>query len=172
VARGKLDDLGRRVQSLSLLQEKLYRGGDFGRVDLDAFLRQQAAELVARNGRGIVADVVVEAPPLGVDRAVPLGLIASELITLILAQLNVNFGAGHLRVGLRCGTDEMCLLEVEGHDGAGSPRAGGASVSADELGMRLVQRLAGQIGARVEAGQSEHAGASWQVRMNRPPSGA
>jgi two-component sensor histidine kinase len=172
VARAKLDDLGRRVQALSLLQEKLYRGGDFGRVDLGAFLRQLATELVALDGRGITAEVEADVPPLRMDQAVPLALIASELVKKAIEHRKLIDASEPLRITLRCESGGPCIFEVEDGATAPAPVGEGLPEGGDELGMRLVRRLAGQIGATVECRSGENSGRSCRITVRRPALGA
>jgi two-component sensor histidine kinase len=172
-ARAKLDDLGRRVQSLSLLQERLYRGGDYGRVDLGGFLRDLAEDLLALDGRGLSAELEAEAPPIAVNVAVPLALIANELITNALKHGNLNAAAAPIRIALRCQPDEGCILEVENDGGqiaVPGPAAGGPA-PADGLGLRLVHRLAQQIGAAVEIGAAGNGGRRCRVTVPPPRPG-
>jgi two-component sensor histidine kinase len=161
VARGKLDDLGRRVQSLSLLQERLYRGGDFRQVDLGGFLRSLVEDLLALDGRGLAAELAVEALPIGVDVAVPLALIANELLTNALKHANLTAPGARLRVALGCGPDGSCVLEVEDGGGAASP----GIPSGEGLGMRLVHRLAGQVAARPEIEATANGGRRCRVTV-------
>ncbi|WP_043361878.1 sensor histidine kinase [Belnapia sp. F-4-1] len=137
VARRRLDDLGRRVQSLSLLQERLYRGGDFRRVDFAAFLRQLVEDLVALDGRGIATHLDLQPVMLPVDLAVPLALIANELLTNALKHAVGGMKPLAVIVRFRTEADGAQALEVDDNgSGPPSPQAGTG------LGARLVQRLA------------------------------
>jgi two-component sensor histidine kinase/CheY-like chemotaxis protein len=164
-ARAKLEDLGRRVQSLSLLQERLYRGGDFRQVDFAGFLRQLAEDLVALDSRGAAATVEAGEARLPVDLAVPLALVANELVTNALKH-GAFQGAG-IAIAFRYGQDGACILEVA-NDIAPPPR----SESPDGLGMRLIHRLAQQVGGTIELAEE---GGRRRCRLTvraRAPSGS
>lgn len=168
VARAKLDDLGKRVQALSLLQERLYRGGDFRRIDLGAFLRSLVGDLLALDNRAIRAECDIEALPLPVDLAVPLALIANEFVTNALKHAKLKPGEVGLRLFLRCPHGRDCILEVSDTGAAAPPGA----MEPEGLGLRLVQRLARQIGAAVEIEPGQGAGRTCRVRVREPARGA
>ena len=56
-ARAKIEDLSRRVRSLALLQEQLYRGQDWRSLDFSAFLAGLVDNLVALDARPIAVSV-------------------------------------------------------------------------------------------------------------------
>ena len=82
--RGIFLDIQSRISAMSLLHETLYESDDLARVDFLAYI-----ETLARNLAATIApasdfcEVVCggEAVALSMDRAVPLGLIANELLT-------------------------------------------------------------------------------------------
>ncbi|MBL6456249.1 response regulator [Belnapia sp. T6] len=138
-ARWKLETLGRRVQSLSLLQESLYRGGDFRRVEFHLFLRRMAEDLLGLEGQRVEARLELMPVVLPVDLAVPLALIANEWITA---------GLLHAAPPPRIA---VVLHETEGLITLEVTAGGGAAADGGGLGTRLVDRLARQIGGVVEA---------------------
>jgi two-component sensor histidine kinase len=163
VARQRLEDLGRRVQSLSLLQERLYRGGDFRRVDFPAFLHQLTDDLVALDGRSIPTQLALEPRMLPVDMAVPLALIANELITNALKHAVAGAEPLALRVSFWTEADGSPVLEVaDNGTGQQMPEAGTG------LGARLVQRLAQQIGGVVEIMPREGGGRLCRITVRSP----
>ena len=141
-AKAQVRDLMRRIESLSLLQERFYRADDLRRIDVGAFLRTLAYEFEsAAPAARIETDIEPLVVPVNV--AVPLGLMANELIMM---------GAGHsgsgspadVSVSLRV-TDKRVLLGVERR--GGDPFAEAADRG---LGLDLVSRLAAQIGCTVD----------------------
>ncbi len=162
-ARQRLEDLGRRVQSLSLLQERLYRGGDFRRIDFAAFLRQLTEDLLALEGRRIATRFDLEPRLLPVDTAVPLALIANELITNVLKHAEPGPGGLTLRISLGATAGGEAVLEVA-DDGIGqAPAEAGA-----RLGTRLIQRLAQQIGGVVEVEANQGSGRLCRITVQGP----
>src|SRR3712207_4935724 len=105
--RQQLADLGRRIQALSTLQEQFYRSPDFRQVDFTSFLDELSGNLVGIAGARVSLDKQLALTTLPVDVAVPLGLIANELITNALKHAFPEGGTGRLRseerrVGKEC----------------------------------------------------------------------
>jgi two-component sensor histidine kinase len=141
VATSLVRDLMRRVQSLSLLQERFYRGEDLRHINISAFI----AELVSdANGGASTVRVTTNLEPLDVpvDQAVPLALIANEML----------MEADRSYSGAAPSSLEMSLRRTEGRVilGVSSQGSNLREVSQAKLGMDLIRRLAGQIGASVE----------------------
>ncbi|WP_052402228.1 histidine kinase dimerization/phosphoacceptor domain -containing protein [Muricoccus aerilatus] len=165
-ARTKLEDLGRRVQSLSLLQERLYRGGDFRRVDFADFLGQLVDDLLGLDSRGVTASVEVEATPLPVDLAVPLALVANELITNSLQHARFAEGEGRLGVRFhRIDADRFRLEISDNGNGKQPAEPKGGSGGSGGLGMRLVHRLVQQVGGEMETGGASLPGTTWRITV-------
>jgi two-component sensor histidine kinase len=98
---------------------------------------------------------------LPVDVAVPFGLMANEIITNALKHAFPDDRRGHLSVRLARAEKRLDLtLADDGVGSAVSMQAGGSG-----LGMRLVRRLADQIGAEVTF---EGNGAGTTCRINLP----
>lgn len=139
--KGLVRDLIQRVQSLSLLQERFYRGEDLRRIDISAFI----VELVTDAQAGAIAlQVESELEPLEVpvDQAVPLALIANEMF-MEAAHTVSHARPNALKVTLRRAEGRIILsMSSEEPDLREAPQV--------RLGMDLIRRLAGQIGASVE----------------------
>jgi two-component sensor histidine kinase len=162
-ARAKIEDLSRRVRSLALLQEQLYRGQDWRSLDFRAFLARLVDDLVALDARSIAVSVHAEEVRLSVDVAVPLSLIANELVTNALRHAFADRAEGRLAVTLGTGDRGEILLEIT-DDGVG-PGAAMAGEASPGMGMGLVQRLARQIGAEVTLGPADGRGTRCRVTL-------
>lgn len=138
-----------RLRALALVQQRLHRGDDFGTVDFSAYLGD-LADAVGDARPGQAVEVRAEAEPglrLPVDTAMPLGLVATELLTNAMK---------HAFPGRRRGTVTVGLARVPGgvrltvsDDGVGTAAA--APGGRQGQGGRLVRLLADQVGARVRA---------------------
>jgi two-component sensor histidine kinase len=155
-AKAALRAVGRRVEALRLLHDKLHLAGEVDRVDLGNYLGQLAAgllrfhegeaariRLVLEVERGIIASV---------DAAAPLGLVVNEFVT---NSLKHAFGDGPGTVGVRLGpTAGAGVVQLElWDDGRGLPSgrvAGGDGASGGGTGMRMIGSLARQLGAAPE----------------------
>jgi PAS domain S-box-containing protein len=142
-----------RVRSIALAHERLYRSPDLGAVQMREYLGDLVDQVAASHlaASGIRTQVNVEDLTLGVDRAIPLGLLVTELVTNAYKHAFKGREKGKLQVGMAC-QDAHCLLTVE-DDGPGLPASFEAEAG-PSLGMQLVRALAGQLGGalRVEQG--------------------
>jgi two-component sensor histidine kinase len=140
-ARELVRDLMRRVQSLSLLQERFYRDEDLRHIDIGSFISELVADVESFSA---TMKVTSDVHPLKVqvDVAVPLALITNELLmeadhrytSGVPAVLSVSLNRVGERIVLTITSDGASLSEVsQGH-----------------FGIELVRRLAGQIDAEVE----------------------
>ncbi|MCB8822876.1 sensor histidine kinase [Microvirga rosea] len=143
--RVQLADLGRRIQALSALQEEFYRSDDFRRVNVAGVLDRLARNLVKLAGGHVALSCDLEQAEMQVDVAVPFGLMVNEIITNALKHAFPDGRSGRLSIRLARAQERLDLTITD--DGAGDPGCMGREGSG--LGMRLVRRLADQIGAEV-----------------------
>ena len=156
-ARALLDDARARVVAMAALHERLYRAGNLARLDGGAYLAGIAQALVDSSNTADTVRLVVDAAPvpLSAEQAVPLGLIANELLQNALKHAATD---GHSTVALRFGPAESApgtddasarlVLTVE-DDGPGLPPD---ALARGTLGLTLVAALAAKLDARVESG--------------------
>jgi two-component sensor histidine kinase len=144
VVRSEVADLAQRIQALNALQERFLRSPDYRSVDFGAFLKDLATQVAGLGAGRIALSIDVETVVLTSERAVPLGLIANEVITNAVRHGFPEGRAGSMTVSLKRESEGAVL--VIGHDGLRLPEAG---ASAEGLGHKLVRRLAGQIGAEI-----------------------
>ena len=158
--RQQIADLGRRIQALSALQEEFYRSEDFRRVNFSSFLERLARNLLEPSGGRIEFTAELNLVELPVDLAVPLGLIANEILNATLKHASPDDRPGHLSMRLDQ-IAETLILRISG-DGTGSGED--PETAKTGLGMRLIQRLATQIEGEVSL-EGHTAGAAWQVSV-------
>jgi two-component sensor histidine kinase len=135
---------------MGLLHEALYRSESLARLDLREYVADLCAHLFRSYGadpqrvrlRQEVADI-----SLDIDRAIPCGLIITELVSNALKYAFPGGRGGTLTVGLRAGADGGCALTVA--DDGGRWPAGLDFRAARTLGLRLVCDLTGQLGGEV-----------------------
>lgn len=156
--RQHLASLRQRIQALIALQERFYRSTDFRRVDFSGFLSELTTALASLSpGRvKVAADLVPLRLP--VDKAVPFGLLANELLTFAAQNASGMGEEGELRVSLMQEGSRASLI-VAAQQGISSDEA---DSTAPQFDLHLVERLAEQIGGKVtrEDGQS---GSSYHV---------
>jgi two-component sensor histidine kinase len=134
--RRELEDVLSKIHALALIQKKLHDGGRLLAVEFDGFLRELTAVLERpQAGRRIAREL--EPVAIGIERAVPLGLIANELIAMA-APADAE---GPLTVTLATRDDKIVL--AIGPIAAAAIEASGRP----DLGMQLVRALARQAQA-------------------------
>jgi len=172
-ARRGFDESLRRIQSMSLLSELLYRSDQPARIDFAGYLRQLCDGLV-RSGNPTGARLTMETQPwtVDVDQATPLALIASELVSNALQHA---FPAGHpgtVTVELLRDAEGMRLTVRD--DGVGLPPGVPSPQRRNSgLGLVLVQALTNQAGGslHIERGHGEH-GHGTAFTLTIPANGA
>ena len=138
-----------RIQSMALLHECLYQSDDLAGIDFAEYLPRLSNQLIASYGvkDRVRLDARIEHLKIGMDLAVPCGLIVNELVSNSLKYAFPDGGRGTVLLSLRQQTEGMTELRVA-DDGVGLP----AEIEWKEtksLGLRLVRILALQLQASV-----------------------
>jgi two-component system, sensor histidine kinase PdtaS len=148
-ARQALSEASQRLTLIAKLNRKLHDPANAG-LDLKEFLRELCHDVSRAAGIEDAGCHVkgVEGVPLPADKAVPLALIVTELLNNSIEHGFAGREAGMLHMDLeRSGADEIVLTVQD--NGHGLP-PGFDLKQAKSLGLRIVQSLAQQIGARLE----------------------
>lgn len=148
-ARAALDECRSRVLTIALIHQNLYQSKDYGRVQFSTYVRTLAGNVLRATGlspAAVTLDIDVDDIPLGIDRALPCGLIVNELITNALKHAFDN-RRGRLRVELKSSSPDTVRLMVS-DDGVGLPSTFDIHESRS-LGMQLVATLAEQLGGKL-----------------------
>jgi len=140
-----------RVRSMALIHEKLYQCGDLANINLGDYIRSLTSYLL--NSYGVASHMVnlkinVESAPLGLDRAIPCGLIINELVSNALKYAFPQGRRGEIFVNLlRDGDDKLVLMVKD--NGIGLPE--GLDVTdTPSLGLQLVSTLVKQLDGTME----------------------
>ncbi len=137
-----------RIRAMSLIHDKLYSAGRYEGIDFGDYLREMVALITSSNRPGdaeVHIDLKVEPIEVPVEKAVPLSLIASELVLNSLKHAFRGRREGTLTVRL-ARENGSCRLFV-GDDGPGMqpPDPNHAGV-----GLQLIEGLTKQIKGRRE----------------------
>jgi two-component sensor histidine kinase len=153
-----------RVQSIALVHEALYRSKDLSHVEFGDYARVLVEGLFQAHEapeRGIAPELAVDDLRLGVDLAIPCGLIINELVTNALKHGFPDGRTGTVQVVFhQLAPDRMELRVTD--DGIGLP----ADIDprrATTLGLELVFTFADQLGA--EATVERGAGTTFRFRF-------
>jgi PAS domain S-box-containing protein len=163
--RRSLEELSSRIHSIALVQGRLYKSGDYARVNLREFLEELLASLF--QGPEIAVSTNLEDVVVPVSRAIPVGLMANELLLNVLKHAFGGVAKPRVSVSLHrlpSEPKERALLVVEdngvgmpdGEPGEKGPRGG--------YGTRLLRSLARQAEATMET--TSEAGRGTRISLN------
>ena len=144
--REVLQESEARIRSMGLLHEKLYQSESVSFIDMHGYLRTLTGELMRMNTpQGARRDIRlnVQNVNMGLDTALPCGLIITELVTNALKYAFPGRADGMIYVGLGTETPGTYQLLVQ-DDGVGMDNGFDLS-KATSLGMRLVKMLTDQL---------------------------
>ena len=140
-----------RVRSMALVHETLYRSENFAAVDFADYAKALSEGLVRSHlspTTNVRLQTALDSVPLGMDVAIPCGLILNELITNALRHAFPERGDGEIRVHLKqLQEGQICLQVMD--DGVGIP-SGFVPDEASSLGLRLIRSLTRQISGQFE----------------------
>lgn len=136
-----------RVASMALVHEMLYESPDLSRISFAKYIRQLGTSL--GHSFGLIPSRVsleVEAADfvLGIDTAIPCGLLLNEILTNSMKHAYPEGRSGCIRIELGLAGDGRCRL-VASDDGVGMP-ADFDDRRSSSLGATLIERLVAQIG--------------------------
>jgi PAS domain S-box-containing protein len=156
-ARQALLEAAGRVRAMALVHERLYQSRTLSSIalnDYTAGLCEQLARAASAAQRGIMVRVEAEPVQVGLDLAVPLGLLLNELVSNSLKHAFPEGRGGHILVRIARNEDDSQGVEQGGNmrltvrdDGVGLP-ADFDRTSTHTLGLKLVLALSEQLHAR------------------------
>jgi PAS domain S-box-containing protein len=160
--RAMFDEAQHRIRSMALVHELLYGSKDLSRIDVLEYVRRLASLLFRSHGAAERVRLSITGDPLfiGIDLAVPCGIIANELISNCLKHAFPGERTGSLSVRIEAG-DEDCFTLVVSDDGVGLPEA--TAPAGEGLGLSLVRALADQIHAKVTTERA--GGTTWRIAV-------
>lgn len=168
--RAILAESQNRVRAMALTHQLLYERKDYSRIDLGEYLERLAQLLLSsyrEDSTHISLRRALPAAPLFLDleRAIPCGLVVTELVTNAFKHAFPAGRKGEVRIELQALDDELELVVAD--NGAGLPDAFDLA-NVTSLGLQLVPLLADQLGGRftVEGGP----GARFSLRFPSVPS--
>ncbi len=155
-----------RVLAMSLIQEKLHQDGGSEHISSFDYLHSLAEWVFVTHNLvdRIAMDLRIEDLRLGLDQAIPLGLVLNELVSNSLRHAFPDGRRGKVWITLSEPSKTRLRLEVR-DDGVGPP-PGFDLHGAGSLGLLLVVSLAAQLQGTVEAGPGE--GSGFRITLDFP----
>lgn len=162
--RTVLQESESRIRSMGLLHEKLYQSESVSSIDMNGYLRTLTNELLRVNtpaGKRREVNLSVRDVFLGMDTALPCGLIVTELVSNALKYAFQDRAEGTIYVSVSKEKDgEFNLIVWD--NGVGIPDDFDISRS-QSLGMKLVTMLTDQLNGKVSfSGQQ---GTRWEIKF-------
>jgi two-component sensor histidine kinase len=136
---------------MALIHERLYRSTDLSEIDFKDYISRLVGELYLSfgvNADQIRLELDLHVVKLGIDNAIPCGLLVNELVSNSLKHGFPGGRRGRLKLTLCAGEDGTVRLGI-GDDGAGLP-AGLDFRKTETLGLQLVCTLVDQLRGTIE----------------------
>jgi two-component sensor histidine kinase len=144
-----------RVQSMAIVHEKMYHSKDLSKIGFADYISDLTKELFSSYGvdpSHIRSSVNIDDVKLGVDVAIPCGLIVNELISNSLKHAFPNGEKGEISIDLNRDPDNRFKLTVY-DNGTGFPENVDFT-EMESLGLRLVNTLVEQLKGTIEMERS------------------
>jgi len=153
-----------RVKSMAMIHEKLYKSRNFSEINFSDYIRSLVSDLFYSYGvdsNRIRPVFVLDNVMMGLETAIPCGLIISELVTNTLKYAFPHNKEGEFRIELHAYEDGFYELIIT-DNGVGIPE----NLDLDEtetLGLQLVKNLINQLEGTVELSWKD--GAMFMVKF-------
>ena len=156
-ARNILLEIQPRLQSISLVHDKLYKTDDLTNIDLSLYLEELASLLLGMlSEKDLNVELTMDIPPLALetDKTVSLGLICSELVTNAVKYgfFKENSEPNQLVISLEESDGEKRLTVANN----GHPFPENVDIrKGSRLGFQVINLLVGQLRGRLELNRTE-----------------
>jgi two-component sensor histidine kinase len=146
-----------RLKSMALIHDKLYQFKDLGKIDIARYIRELATDLFHSYGvkpDGVRLKIDVREIVLGVDTAIPCGLIINELVSNSLKHAFPDGKEGTIRIELLRSVNDNTFTLIVSDNGIGFPKDLDFR-NTGTLGLQLVITLVEQLKGTIELDRSE-----------------
>jgi PAS domain S-box-containing protein len=151
-----LNDAKARIKAMALIHEKLYRSKDMTKIDFSDYLRDILNNMLMsylKDPGRITLNIDVRDVDLGMDDAIPCGLIINELVSNALKHALPEYRTCEITVGMRSYDKDMIELIVA-DNGIGLPADLDTRKKAS-MGLSLVDALVNQLHGKIELHKDE-----------------
>lgn len=157
-----------RISVVAQVHQRLYTSSRHDSIELSPFLSELANDvesLLDTEGRvHLELDVDAGDLALSIDKAVPLALIVSELLTNAVKYAFPDGATGTVRLSAEVSEDGICIVVED--DGVGLPEGFDLATSTG-FGMRIVTALSRQIRAELSVPETER-GTRFEIFLPSP----
>ncbi|MBS2018920.1 MAG: PAS domain S-box protein [Deltaproteobacteria bacterium] len=161
------DDIRGRIHAIALLHERVYRSKSLGLVDMDEYVGGLVRDISQTAGDARI-EVSASAPgiTLGVEHAVPVGLLVNELVAnAVKHAFPPSRPRGRVEVALESVAPGRLRLRVR-DDGIGMPESSDEPSETTSLGLVLVRALVRQLAGELTIERAE--GTTFTVDLEMP----
>jgi PAS domain S-box-containing protein len=140
-----------RVRSIAVIHQKLHRSKDLARIDLADYIRDLVASLFHTYGitaNQVALEMDVGPVQLGIETAIPCGLIINELVTNSLKYAFPEGAKGVIGIALHAAGPETYTLAVQDSGGRFPPNVD--IHKASSAGLQIVAALIKQLDGTLE----------------------
>jgi PAS domain S-box-containing protein len=168
-SKAALMGLRSRVYALGLVHHQLMGSPDLQTFDFAPFLKELSANILEGGAtRGVTLDVHAEPLTVGLDFAIPLGLLVTELVT---NSLKHAFPDGEGRINVELSRDEdgsVSLVVADNGQGMAAGQVAGESGKSPSrgLGANIIKGLVAQLRGTMSV--REDNGTRSEVRVTAP----
>jgi two-component system, sensor histidine kinase PdtaS len=154
-----------RVQSMSMIHQKLYQGKNLGTIEMKDYLINLGSHVLDSFGadKRIVLECAMDTLELDVDTAVPLGLIVNELITNALKYAFPKDRKGQIEVQLAQNSTDKLILKVIDN---GIGQEDDDFTKGTGFGMQLIQLLTQQLNGTMEHVKSNGTVVAFEFKLS------
>lgn len=150
-----------RIKSMAMVHEKLYQSPSLTKIDLKDYVESLVSNIFFTYGiskNHIISEVDVEKIEIGIDTAIPCGLIINELVT---NSVKHAFPENNGKVKVKITSHHDNIQLVISDDGIGLPENLDYEKT-ESLGLKLVKSLVGQIDGHMTL----HTNAGTTIKIN------
>jgi len=155
-------DIQNRVMSMGLVHERLCQSQNLARISVAEYIQSLADYLYGIYGNptdAIVLDTHIDDVSLGIDAAIPCGLIVCELVSNALRHAFPSGEGGKICIELHSDDDDQLTLVVSDNGIGLDPNLD--FKDSPSLGLQLVNLLTKQLKGRIELDRS--AGTAFKI---------
>ena len=141
-----------RVMSMAMIHEMLYCKNNLSKIEFKPYveeLTQYLVKSIEDKDRNITINIDIPDIHLGIDTAIPLGLLINEAVTNSLKYGFVDNSAGQITIGLNKEADENIYNLTITDNGIGFSKQLDFK-NTKSLGLKLIHNLARQLKGSVE----------------------
>jgi two-component sensor histidine kinase len=149
-ARQAIETAVQRVQVMAMVHEHLYQMPDLSGLTLAAYLREVVEGAIAANAQEsnqVQLQIDADEVPVPLDFAIPIGLLANELVTNCLKHGLPRGRRGKISISARKVPGAVRIAIQD--DGPGLPEDFDVTTSTS-IGLKLAASLAHQLGGQLE----------------------